>query len=152
MFDIAREALITLAGFNHGYNGAAHNLDKFCHGYGIFQYDIQFFRRTKPNFFLQKKWFDFDQCLALCLNELKNVAVSLFAGKTSLTDEQLTYVAIGYNIGARKVKVGGGFKQGHKSDGIYYCDNSGRDLRMAGAQPLRPLVVCASPPQPSFFR
>src|SRR5258708_23551591 len=124
MVDIAREAFITLVGFNHGYNGAAHNLDKFCHGYGIFQYDIQFFRRTNPNFFLQKTWFDFDQCLALCLNELKYVAVSLFAGKTSLTDQQLTYVAIGYNTWASKVKVGGGGKQSPKSHGIDYTGNT----------------------------
>jgi|SRR5580704_11403224 hypothetical protein len=135
MFDIARDALIMLAGFNHGYNGAAHNPDKFCHGYGIFQYDIQFFRKTNPDFFLQKKWFDLDQCLALCLTELKGVADSLYAGKTSLTDEQLTYVAIGYNIGASKVKVGAGFKQGHQSDGIYYGENIDRYMRMSEAIP-----------------
>jgi hypothetical protein len=135
MFDIARDALLTLAGFNHGYSGAAHNPDKFCHGYGIFQYDIQFFRKINPDFFLQKKWFDFDQCLALCLAELKSVAGSLYPGKTSLTDEQLTYVAIGYNIGASKVHVGGGFKQGHKSDGIFYGENIDRYLRMAEAIP-----------------
>jgi len=135
MFNIAREALLTLAGFNHGYNGAAHNPDKFCHGYGIFQYDIQFFQQTNPDFFLQKKWFDFDQCLALCLSELKAVSDVLFKGKTKLTDEQLTYVAIGYNVGPRKVKVGGGFKQGHQSDGIFYGENIDRYMRMAEAIP-----------------
>ena len=70
MFDIARDALLTLAGFNHGYGRVSHSPVKFCHGYGIFQYDIQFFKDENPDFFLQKKWFSFDECLALALKEL----------------------------------------------------------------------------------
>jgi hypothetical protein len=133
MFDVARAALLTLAGFNHAYSGAAHNPDKFCHGYGIFQYDIQFFKAGNPDFFLQKKWFDFDECLKLCLAELQRVATKLYPGKSPLTDEQMTYVAIGYNIGAGKVKVGKGFKQGHEDDGVFYGENIDRYLRMAHA-------------------
>lgn len=135
MFDIARAALLQLAGFNHAYNGAAHNPDKFCHGYGIFQYDIQFFKGTNPDFFLQKKWFDFDECLRLCVKELKGVAASLFPNRNTLTDEELTYVAIGYNIGARRVRVGDGFKQGHESNGIFYGENIDRYMRLAHATP-----------------
>jgi len=130
MFDIAREALVTLADFNHAYRGAAHNPSKFCHGYGIFQYDIQFFKNN-PSFFLQKKWHDFDECLNLCVDELQKVAKRLFPGKTALDDEQMTYVAIGYNIGAGKVRVGAGFKQGHEDDGVFYGENIARFLRLA---------------------
>lgn len=135
MFNIAREALVMLAGFNHGYSGVSHNPDKFCHGYGIFQYDIQFFKDTDPDFFLQKKWYDFDECLKKCVGELTRVAEKLYPGQNRLSDEQLTYVAIGYNTGAGKVRVGAGFKQGHESDGIFYGENIDRYLRLAHTIP-----------------
>ncbi len=44
MFDIARQALVDMAKFIPGFKGAAANPDKFCHGFGVFQYDLQFFR------------------------------------------------------------------------------------------------------------
>lgn len=43
MFDIARKALVDMAQFVPGFNGAVSNPNKFCHGFGIFQYDLQFF-------------------------------------------------------------------------------------------------------------
>ena len=134
-FDIARAALLMLADFNHLYRGAAHNPNKFCHGFGIFQYDIQFFKDGNPSFFLQQKWHDFDECLTLAIDELRKVAAKLFPGKTSLNDEQMTYVAIGYNIGASKVRVGAGFKQGHEDDGVFYGENIARFLQLAHAVP-----------------
>jgi hypothetical protein len=135
MFDIAREALTMLAGFNHGYSAVSRNPNKFCHGYGIFQYDIQFFKEIDPDFFLQKKWYSFDECLQKCLGELTSGAKQLYPGNNNLTDEQLTYVAIGYNIGAGKVRLDGGFKQGHEDDGIFYGENIDRYLRLAHAVP-----------------
>ena len=135
MFTIAREALMMLAGFNHGYDHVSHNPDKFCHGYGIFQYDIQFFRGTNPNFFLQKQWYSFDECLRLCMHELTSVAAHLYPGHNTLTDDQLVYVGIGYNIGAGRVNVGGGYKQGHHDGGIYYGENIDRYMRMAHTVP-----------------
>jgi hypothetical protein len=137
-FDIARAALIMLAGFNDGYKPAAKNPNKFCHGFGIFQYDIQFFKDGNPTFFLQKKWHDFDECLSLCVDELNKVAKRLFPGKAELDDEQMTYVAIGYNIGAGRVRVGAGFKQGHKDDGVFYGENINRFLQLAHAVPATP--------------
>src|SRR5262249_55830733 len=44
MFQIARSALDNLARINRGYRAAAGNPNKFCHGFGMFQYDIQFFK------------------------------------------------------------------------------------------------------------
>lgn len=135
MFNIAREALLMLAGFNHGYGAAARNPDKFCHGYGIFQYDIQFFKDTDPDFFLQKKWYQFDECLRKCLGELTSVARTLYPNKNPLTDDELTYVAIGYNTGASRVHVGAGFKQGHEDDGVFYGENINRFLGLAHTVP-----------------
>src|SRR4051812_44411455 len=44
MFDIAHQALVDMAQHVTDYQGAAQNPNKFCHAFGIFQYDIQFFR------------------------------------------------------------------------------------------------------------
>ncbi len=43
MFQIAREALEAIAQYNNAFKRASRNLDRFCHGFGIFQYDLQFF-------------------------------------------------------------------------------------------------------------
>jgi hypothetical protein len=122
-FAIARKALEELASFNKGYKRAARNPDKFCHAFGIFQYDIQFFRMN-PQFFLQRRWSDFGECLALCIGELNEVVLAIYGpDKNSLSSEEAAYVAIGYNIGASRVKVGSGFKQGHRDGRTYYGEN-----------------------------
>src|SRR4051812_18391709 len=69
MFSIARQALLDVAQVSPGYRGAAQNLDKFCHGYGIFQYDIQHFK-TDPDFFLNKAWIDINECIKKLIGEL----------------------------------------------------------------------------------
>lgn len=120
MFAIAREALESLKPYNASYKAVANgNPNKFCHGYGIFQYDIQFFK-TNPDYFLQKKWYNFDNCLAQCVTELKAALKRAYpGGKTTLTDEEMVYVAIAYNRGS--VNFAKGFKQGFKDDtGKYY--------------------------------
>lgn len=44
MFEIAREALETIARYDRICKKLSDaNPNKFCHGFGIFQYDIQFF-------------------------------------------------------------------------------------------------------------
>jgi hypothetical protein len=50
MFRIACQALVDMAQYIPGYQKVVGNPDKFCHGYGIFQYDLQFFK-TDPAFF-----------------------------------------------------------------------------------------------------
>ncbi|MGC2237661.1 MAG: hypothetical protein WA584_15975 [Pyrinomonadaceae bacterium] len=118
MFAIARAALESIAPYNADYRRAATNPNKFCHGFGIFQYDLQFFKNN-PAFFLEKRWYNFDECLNLFVkDELKSALRGLFgSGKTTLTDRESVFVAIAYNTGARKVRLDGDFKQGHKEKG-----------------------------------
>src|SRR5262245_58505990 len=119
MFDIAHESLIALAGRATEYQKYANNPDRFCHAFGIFQYDIQFFKND-PDFFLQRQWHSFDQCVDRCVAELKRVLRRTFGpNKNTLNDIESVYVAIGYNSGS--VKITAGLKQGFKdSTGKYY--------------------------------
>lgn len=118
MFQIAREALESLGTYLSEFQKTAKNPNKFCHGFGIFQYDIQFFR-TNPDFFLQKQWYSFDVCLKMCVNELKEALKCAYGNnKTSLTDEEMVYVAIAYNSGSVKFKPD--FKEGHKGKSEKY--------------------------------
>ena len=139
MFAIARQALVEMAKYDPGYAGAVRNPDKFCHGFGIFQYDLQYFQED-PGFFLQKKWKDFAVCAAKCVQELKDALKSLgWAHKMALSDPEKVYVAIAYNKGSR-VDTEGGFKQGYKSDeGKYYGENIEEYLALA--QTVSPRAV-----------
>lgn len=38
-------------------------------GYGLYQYDLQYVE-DDPDFFFQKKWYDFDECLGRVMHEL----------------------------------------------------------------------------------
>ena len=49
MFRIAHQSLVDMAQYITGYQGVARNPNKFCHGFGIFQYDIQFFKRIRSS-------------------------------------------------------------------------------------------------------
>ncbi len=129
MFAIARQALLDMASHVNGYEAATINPNKFCHGYGIFQYDIQFYREN-PAYFLQKRWADFDACLTQFLDELKQAAKRQgWANKTSLSDEERVFVAIAYNRGKADCSLG--FKQGHKCDGRCYGENVYDFFRLA---------------------
>jgi len=130
MFDVARGALEALAPHNAAYAAVARNPDKFCHGFGIFQYDIQFFR-TDPDFFLQRQWFDFAHCLDKALVELAAAKSRAYgAQKAALTDREMVFVAIAYNRGS--VDVNGDFRQGFKQgDGEFYGQMIARYLGTA---------------------
>ena len=119
MFDIARQALVDMARYISGYRSAAANADKFCHGFGIFQYDLQFFLK-EPDYFLQKRYADFDASLQKCVEELHNSLKRIqWENKLTLTDYELACVAIAYNTG--RFKPNKGLKQGYQSgDGKYY--------------------------------
>jgi hypothetical protein len=118
MFAIAREALESISKNVPGFKGAANNPDKFCRGFGIFQYDLQFFLEN-PSFFLDRKWFDFNQCLQLCVDELRNALKRAYgANRTELTETEMVYVAIAYNRGT--VNFNRGFKQGYFDGNKYY--------------------------------
>lgn len=118
MFQIGHQALIDLAQINSAYASDANNPNKFCHAYGIFQYDIQFFK-SDPNYFLNKNWGDFALCLAKCIDELTRVWKKYYPTATTLSDQQLVFVAIGYNNGS--VNIHGDFNQGYQdSDDVFY--------------------------------
>jgi hypothetical protein len=111
MFDIARKALVEMAQFIPGFKGAASRPGKFCHGFGIFQYDLQFFLQD-PDYFLQKRYARFDASLAKAIEELKSKQKKIgLADRTALTDLEMAAVAIAYNTGG--FKPAKGLKQGH---------------------------------------
>lgn len=122
MFKVGNEALKAMSKHIPGFSGAAANPNKFCHGYGVFQYDIQFFKQD-PDYFLDRKWAKFEGTLEKAVGELKNAAKRIGLGsKTSLTDMEMARVAIAYNTGGFKPEKG--LKQGHKGpDGKFYGEN-----------------------------
>jgi Putative peptidoglycan binding domain/CHAP domain len=130
MFAIARQALVEMAQYVPGYARVVRDPDKFCHGFGIFQYDLQFFQND-PLFFLRKKWRDFSACAAKCVEELSAAMKRQgWANKITLSDEEKVYVAIAYNAGRANPKLG--FKQGHRSDDRkYYGENIAEYLALA---------------------
>jgi peptidoglycan hydrolase-like protein with peptidoglycan-binding domain len=144
MFAIARQALVDMAQYVPGYANVARNPDKFCHGFGIFQFDLQFFQ-TDPAFFLQTKWKDFAACAAKFVKELKAALERQgWANKTTLSDTEQVYVAIAYNRG--RADLARGLKQGFKSDdGRYYGENIAKYLTLAGTiSPLGPIAATAA--------
>lgn len=111
MFEIARKALVDMARFIPGFRGAASNPNKFCHGFGIFQYDLQFFR-VDPDFFLRQRYADFDASLSKAMSELTSKQRKIGLGdRVALTDLEMVAVAIAYNTGG--FRPGKGLKQGH---------------------------------------
>jgi len=118
---IARDHLKAVGEFYKPYM-TAWNQGKFCHAFGIFQYDIQYFKND-PAYFLQKRWSDFDVCLAHAIRELKTAQKGAkLAGKKTLTDMEQIFVAIVYNAGAKYFDPAKGAKQGHynKKEKKYY--------------------------------
>jgi hypothetical protein len=131
MFAIAREALESIGPYFSRYNEiATMNPNKFCHGYGIFQYDIQFFQ-TNPAYFLEKRWYNFANCLAVCLQELQEALKRTYKpAKQVLTEEEMVYVAIAYNKGS--VNLLKKFKQGYRDDsGRFYGEHIWEYLQLA---------------------
>lgn len=116
MYQIARKAFEDIAAYVPDYQAKlGDHPPVFCHGYGIFQYDIQFFKTTNPGFFLNKKWGDFDACLKILVQELKDQQAGLYLkSKTTLTDLEQIHVAIAYNAGASKFVLARGLKQGRR--------------------------------------
>jgi hypothetical protein len=111
MFAIARQALVDIAQQVTGFTSAVSNANKFCHGYGVFQYDLQFFL-TDPDYFQQKKYEQFSETLGKALEELHAAAKRIgLHNKPSLTDLEMCAVAIAYNNGG--FNPAKGLRQGH---------------------------------------
>ena len=115
MFNIARQALVDMAQFINSYRGAPSKPNKFCHGYGIFQFDLQFFK-VEPDYFLEKRYADFDECLGKALQELQSARKKIgLHNKQTLTNLELAHVAIAYNTG--RFNPAKGLKQGFRPPG-----------------------------------
>jgi len=118
MFAIAHEALVNMAAHIPAYSRIAARPDKFCHGFGLFQLDLQFFRED-PAYFLQKDYERFDRTLAKCVIELKRALKKLgFDKRATLSDLELAAVGIAYNTGRFNPQKG--LKQGHFNGTQYY--------------------------------
>ncbi|WP_146167387.1 hypothetical protein [Phreatobacter oligotrophus] len=97
MFKVARAALERIAKINPGYAGPAKNPDKFCHGFGMFQYDIQFFKASAAdqNYFLKGEWATWNGTLGRGVSEQKSKLTALYgAGKASLSHDESVYLGI----------------------------------------------------------
>jgi hypothetical protein len=133
MFEVARESLKQIGEHEPAYMRVFEKYpDKFCHGFGIFQYDLQFFKNN-PEFFLEKKWLKYDECLRVFVKDELVIAQKSagYEGKKALSHDELVYVAIAYNRG--RVEPDRGFKQGHKnsSTGKYYGEYIDEYLKLA---------------------
>ncbi len=140
MFAIARQALVDMAQHIAGYAASAARPNKFCHGFGLFQLDLQFFR-DDPDYFLRRDYEHFDLTLAKCLEELMRALTKLgLAGREALTDLELAAVGIAYNTGSFKPNKG--LKQGHFNGQKFYGEAVLDFIRLAhtvalpGADPL----------------
>jgi len=142
MFTIAHQALVDMAAEIPGYSAVAARPDKFCHAFGMFQYDLQFFL-ADPDYFLQKKYEQFEETLGKCLGELGNAVRKLgFQNRDSLSDMELAAVGIAYNTGGYKPQKG--LKQGYFNGTSYYGELIFDFIRLAhtvagpGASPAIP--------------
>jgi hypothetical protein len=144
MFAIARQALLDVAQQIPGF--PVSNPNKFCHGYGMFQLDLQFFKED-PDYFLEKRYEKFSETLGKSIGELTDKAkkIGLF-NKPSLTDMELTAVAIAYKTGSFKPSLG--LKQGHFDGSKFYGEEIFDFIRVAHTVPVPGGTPILPPPPP----
>jgi len=131
MFDVAHQALKDMSVYIKEMQPYAKKPGKFCHGFGIFQFDIQHFPKNQ-DYFLQKRYTNFSTCLARCVDELRGAMKGIGLDKPVLTDREMAYVAIAYNIGPKKFRASKGLKQGYKpKDGRHYGEEIFDFLRLS---------------------
>jgi hypothetical protein len=142
MFDLARQALVDVGKYIPAYGAVTVHPEKFCHAFGMFQRDIQFFL-GEPNFFLQGTYKTFDGSLNQVMVELRAALATLkLDSSASLTDQQLISVGIVYNAGHYDPALG--MRQGFKSnDGTFYGEALYRYLLLA-----RNALASATPQTP----
>ncbi|RYF41824.1 MAG: hypothetical protein EOO25_08650, partial [Comamonadaceae bacterium] len=144
MFDLARQSLVDMAAHIPPYQPAAAKPNKFCRGFGVFQYDLQFFK-VDPQYFLQRRYADFDASLAKAVGELKTKLKKLgWQAKSQLTDYEMAAVAIAYNTGG--FKPDRGLKQGHFDGSKYYGEAMFDFLRLAHTVVADSVVAPPAPP------
>jgi len=158
MFAAGHQLLVDMAQHIKGYAKVATNPDKFCHGYGIFQYDIQAFAPATIGFFLGG-YATFEVALQMCLSNLREKMKRIgFDPAKPLNDLQMAAVAIAYNTGSYKPAKG--LQQGYRPPGgRYYGEMFFDYLKLAhtvavpgGAPPVLapagPGVALVPPPRP----
>ena len=146
MFDIARQAVVDGAAFFRDFKKAAANPNKFCHGYGIFQYDLQFFRK-EPDYFLQKRYAEFSSSLGKAMEELKVKQKKIgLGGRATLSDLELTAVAIAYNTG--RFIPSKGLKQGFFDGTRFYGEAIFDFLRLSKTVTVEDVVTAPLPTPP----
>jgi hypothetical protein len=146
MFQIAHEALVKIAKHLPGFAGVAKQAHKFCHGYGIFQYDLQFFKKD-PDYFLEHRWRDFDVCLAKCVEELRAAMARMgIKSQQTLSDLEKVHVAIAYNAGTFKPSKG--LKQGHFDGDKFYGELIFDFLRISQTVSIPTIPAIIPPPGP----
>ncbi len=156
MFDLARQTLEDMAEHISSYRGAASRPNKFCHGFGIFQFDLQFFLE-EPDYFLEKQYADFDVCLRKALEELRSAARKIgFGERTTLSDKEMAFVAIAYNTGG--FKPAKGLQQGFKPEGgkhygeqIFDFLQMSKTVQLDGEAPA-PVVPVPVPPAGPLYK
>jgi len=146
MLAIGHQALVAVAQHVPDYLPASKNRNKFCHGYGVFQYDLQFFL-TDPDYFLERRWRSFPSSLGKCLEELTAAAKRLrLADGHKLNDMESVAVAIAYNSG--RFIPSKGLKQGFESGGRFYGENINDYLRISQTIETPQLAAPVPEPQP----
>ncbi|WFU14941.1 DUF2272 domain-containing protein [Bradyrhizobium sp. CB3481] len=148
MFELAHRLLVEMADATgiEAYQAVAQRPHKFVHGYGIFQYDLQFFRRD-PDFFLEQRWKSIDACVDKMMTELKRGLDQLgFSDKASLTDRESAFVAIVYNTGFGNFRESRELQQGHHDGTHFYGENIDRYLKIAHTIPTPSVGARPTPP------
>jgi hypothetical protein len=131
MFEIARQALVDMAQYVPGYKSVAAKPDKFCHAFGIFQYDLQYFH-DDPDYFLLKGYANFNTCLTKCLGELNEAMKGIgLEGQTPLTDYEMACIGIAYNIGPGNFSEKKGLEQGYFDGKDHYGEALFRYLNLS---------------------
>ena len=121
MFSIARKALLDMSEHVPGYGFAKNRPSKFCHGYGVFQLDLQFFK-VEPEYFLQRRYEQFSETLGRAMRELKSCQKKRgLQDRTSITDFEFVTIAITYNTG--RFRPNKGLKQGHFDGAKHYGEH-----------------------------
>lgn len=150
MYDQARQCLKDVVAANVGGLAAyVANPERFCHGFGILQADLQHYRTT-PNYFLNREWADIDKAVARCVAELREqqAGIPTLRGKTTLTDLEKAYVAIAYNTGGYRPAKG--LKQGYQNaEGRFYGELFYDFLRKARTVPDPSGVETVAPKPPA---
>jgi hypothetical protein len=147
MFDIAHRALVDMAAHVRSYRGAASRPNKFCHGFGVWQYDLQFFLED-PRYFLEKRYEQLGETLGKAIGELRSAQRKIGLGnKTPLTDLEMAHVAIAYNTG--RFVPSRGLRQGFKdSSGRFYGELIFDFIRLSRTVPVPGGVAPLPAPPP----